>query len=175
MTCGETSGTGKKTSGPKVFLLVLVLWTVCLTGLFGGFILVRSPRLKVVEGFAPTYLDLTRRNDLRLLADALPASAKDIYYRVYPYMPDVKASFRLERTEFLQWARTRAWKPAPISTPFEADAYMQGKLVGLTVKDGYQWKDGEFKPGDPSSWGWDLDVIYDSDRGEVYYSFVAAD
>jgi len=166
---------GKRMSGPKLFVLVLVLCTAWLTASIGGFILIRSPRLRVVEGFAPTYAQLARRKDLRLLSDALPPSAKEVCYRVYPHMPDAKASFSLEPTQFLEWARTRGWKPAAIEAPYEVEAYLQGGTARVTVREGYCWTDGESRPGDPSSWGWVLEVVYDSNKGEVYYSYLAAD
>ncbi|MDI6810039.1 MAG: hypothetical protein QME66_13925 [Candidatus Eisenbacteria bacterium] len=156
-------------------LFLFAVWTLAIAlGLMFLLILVRSPRLRSLEGELPTRQAVESDRKLSLLAQILPATARDIHYYVRPLGRVIYVNFTISKAEFLHWAAAQGWQFMEIGS----SRYLEASPLNaglLSVDSGFYYEEKRTQNENPEVITSELRVIFDVNKSRCFYRFTGAD
>ena len=166
----------KKIIMKKVKIVIFILLGIILCFLpIVGLIVIKSPQLINIKGYAEKYSTIIKNEDLDLLKSRLPLSATKITYSIRPYAQCIEASFQLPEEKFLNWGKQHNWDITKIPIPININSIiMKNKKVeefNIELQKGFYFKQITQSTTNPNK-NESVRVIYfNSDTNICYYRF----
>lgn len=132
-------------------------------------------KTKKIQGYAETYQQLDSDHPLDMLKTRLPRHANEIVYRLFPYMQEIQANFKIKQEEFLNWAEKQNWEVGKISSPTYIRSISikddQMRDVEVEIEKGYSFEKKVERKDKPEMLKSSLVIYFDSDTSRCHYRY----